>query len=147
MKSKSKHPMDVLDNTKIENMILEIRHGVSDKNMSFEEYKLRSTAEDIEKLTSSSKIKGWEYIPLIGAFAYMMRSNLAIYSVNRGILREIFFKQQFIFMCVGLFYISALLLLISPIFQKWILGKTIIKAKDFLINDVKYKKDADQKAS
>lgn len=147
MKKRSKHPLDVLDNTQIENMILEIRHSSNNKGVSFEEYKLRTTLEDIEKLEENCKIKKWEFIPIVGAFAYMMRSNFAIYGTDRGVIREIFFKQQFIFICIGLFYVTALILLITPLLQRMIMRKTIVKTKDFLISDVKYKKDADNSAS
>ena len=98
--------------------------------MNFEEYKIKATKDDVEKLEKKIKIFWWENIPVIGCIIYIIRMGVNQQDIDRGILRKQIVIYNLIFTFALLFYIHLLLSLITPWYTNAIYKEAIKKTKE-----------------
>ena len=105
------------------------------KKFSISEYKREVVKDDIIKMKKMMVIKPWEYIPVIGVIIYIIRFQYAVQGIDRGLLRKKIWKWHVIVTLVGLLYISAALMLLTPYLTYFIIKKSITETEQEMERD------------
>ena len=108
---------------------------IEDKIFSLEKYKIAVVKDDIKKLKKMMVIKSWEHIPVIGAIGYTIRFQYAVQGIDRGLLRKKIWKWHVIVTIIGLLYITAALMLLTPWITYYIIQKSIVDTEQEMERD------------
>ena len=103
--------------------------------ISYSEYRILATEEDIKKFSGKMKPFWWENIPIIGGLIYMIRMFINQMDIDRGTLKKQIFIYHIIFMFCFLMYIYTLLSLITPWYTYSIYKLGVNKTKIKLANN------------
>ncbi len=100
------------------------------EKMSYEEYRIIATKEDIKKLEKRIKPFWWENIVIIGCILYEIRLEIQQMDIDRGALRKEILKYNIIFVFALLGIIYVILTIITPWFRYSIYKIAINKTND-----------------
>ena len=109
-----------------------IEDKVKESKISFDEYRIKATNEDIKKLDAKIKPFWWENIPVIGCLAYLIRTTINQQDIDRGLLRKQILKYNLIFLFSTLFVGYGLLRILTPWFLYFIYKIAIKKTKELV---------------
>ncbi|AGM26136.1 hypothetical protein SSYRP_v1c05460 [Spiroplasma syrphidicola EA-1] len=101
----------------------------NEAKMSFQEYKILVTKDDIIKFEKNLKPFWWENIPVIGTTIYAIRTGIKQSEIDRGLLRKEITVAYTIFVFAFLIYLYGLLYLLTPWFGYWINRTGLKRAK------------------
>lgn len=99
----------------------------------FEIYKKKIVEEDVETLEQQYNLHWYEWIPIIGAFIYLLRMSIVLSGINRGSLRKNITKYH-IYFIFGTIFIWHYLTLVFGWCLYIIIKKGIVATKKELEN-------------
>ncbi len=93
---------------------MEEKNKTKDERFTYEQYRVKATENDVEKMKKNLKPYWWENFPVLGAIIYSIRISLKSMDIDRGTLRKQILKWNYIFMICGLFYIYFAFTILTP---------------------------------
>ena len=91
--------------------------------------------DDVKTFEKNCKMKWFEWIPVIGAYIYILRMTYYINGINRGALRKNIFLCQIVYVLATLVYPGIYILLLFPVVYFYILKFAIKRTKQQLVSD------------
>ena len=104
----------------------------NDNKMTFSEYKIRATKNDVQQLSRVYKPYWWENIVVIGPMIYHIRMGIEVAGIDRGPLRRQITKWNVIFTFALLIYIYSVIMLLTPWLMYGILKISITKTNELI---------------
>ena len=105
------------------------------KKFDFKTYKVEVVKDDIKKMRTNLKPRWYENIIIFGILAYIIRLNINLAGVDRGLLRKQIFIHHIYFALGMLFYFYILIYILTPWLSYGIYKLSIDKTEKLIYTD------------